>query len=67
MSIWAFIAHLRTIDKDLLQARIQNCFQGGGGSEPRILNFNKQNAKRGGLMGVLDKGEVWFQSRSSLL
>ena len=45
--MWAFIAHPRTTDKDPLQARIQKNFPGGGGSEPRILNFNKQTKPKG--------------------
>ena len=47
--MWAFIAHPRTTDKDPLQARIQKIFsRGGGGSVPRILNFNKQKSQKGG-------------------
>ena len=47
--MWAFIAHPRTTDKDPLQARIQKLFpgQGGGGSKPRILNFNRQKGQKG--------------------
>ena len=44
--MWAFIAHPRTTDKDPLQARIQKIFPGGG-SEPRILNFNEQTKPKG--------------------
>ena len=51
--MWAFIAHPRTTDKDPLQARIQKIFPGGGGSEPRILNFNKQKKPKGGGRGGL--------------
>ena len=51
--MWAFIAHMRTTDKDPLQVRIQKFFPRGG-SEPQILNFNKQKSQKG------EDGVAWL-------
>ena len=40
--MWAFIANLRTIDKDPFQKLFK-----GERTEPRILNFNKQKSQKG--------------------